>query len=88
MSDDDRLHRVQDFLGRRLGDAWEIEQSPMARIVVAMRLWGDGTSDTVYALDNGYAYGHRDTVAGRTVMETEGLIPAVVQVMSDWIGPD
>jgi len=88
VSDGDRLQRMQDFLGARLGGAWEIEQSPMARIVVAMRRWGDGTSDTVYALDNGYAYGHRDTAAKRTVMETEGLISAVVQAMGDWVGPD
>ena len=87
MSGDDRLQRIQNFLRGQLSEAWAIEPSPRARLVVAMYTWHDGTSDTVFAMDSGYAYGHRDTATGTTVMETEGLIPRVVQVVDDWISP-
>lgn len=87
MSNDDRLQRIQDFLRERLSDAWSIKPSPKACTVIAAYMWDDGTSDTVFALANGWAYGHRDTPTGETIMETEGVTPGVIQIVSDWTGP-
>jgi hypothetical protein len=87
MSGDGRLQRVETFLRSRLGEAWEIKPSPKARTVIAGYTWDDGTRDTLFAMDIGWAYGHRDDPTGETVMDVEGLIPGVLEIVNDWTGP-
>jgi hypothetical protein len=63
---------------------WVVFAPDRTLCVVAMRVWSDGTSATIWTTESGIAYGWFDDAAGKTFANTTGFVPLVVDEMVSW----
>ena len=78
-------HRIAAALCRLAPDHWEITAMP--GMLTAIRLWPDGSVDTVLVLSAEHTYGRRDDGSNRPVWQTLGSVDEVVRATQDLTPP-
>jgi hypothetical protein len=83
------VHTAQDrivaALCRLAADQWKITAVP--GMLTAVRLWPDGSVDTVLVLSPEHTFGRRDDGANRLMWQTMGSVDAVVRATQDLAPP-